>query len=57
VKLVSVAGNGKKLEQVDGMVFTVEPGATFDDNFELVKIDGECAKFLFSDQSFVLCER
>jgi len=58
VKLVSVAGNGKKLDaQVDGKVYTVEPGATFDDNFKLVKIDGECAKFLFGDQSFELCEK
>ena len=57
VKLVTVAGNGKKLDvQVDGKVYTVEPGATFDDNFELVKIDGKCAKFLFGDQSFELCE-
>ena len=58
VKLVSVAGNGKKLDvQVDGKVYTVEPGATFDDNFKLVKIDGKCAKFLFGDQSFELCEK
>ena len=58
VKLVSVSGNGKKLDvQVDGKVYTVEPGATFDDNFMLVKIDGKCAKFLFGDQSFELCER
>ena len=60
VKLVSVSvsGNGKKLVvQVDGKVYTVEPGATFDDNFKLVKIDGKCAKFLFGDQSFELCER
>jgi hypothetical protein len=58
VKLLSVAGNGKKLDvQVDGKVYTVEPGATFDDNFELVKIDGKCAKFLFGDQSFELCEK
>jgi hypothetical protein len=57
VKLVSVAGNGKKLDvQVDGKIYTVEPGATFDDNFKLVKIDGKCAKFLFGDQSFELCE-
>ena len=56
--VVSVAGNGKKLDvQVDGNVYTVEPGATFDDNFKLVKIDGECAKFLFGDQSFELCEK
>ena len=58
VKLVSVSGNGKKLDvQVDGKLYTVEPGATFDDNFKLVKIDGECAKFLFGDQSFELCKK
>jgi len=58
VKLVLVAGNGKKLDvQVDGKVYTVEPGATFDDNFKLVRIDGKCAKFLFGDQSFELCEK
>jgi hypothetical protein len=58
VKLKSVAGNGKELDvQVDGKVYTVEPGATFDDNFKLVKIDGKCAKFLFGDQSFELCEK
>jgi len=58
VKLISVAGSGKELEvQVDGKVYTVELGATFDDNFKLVKIDGTCAKFLFGDQSFELCEK
>ena len=56
LKLASVAGNGKKLEvNVDGKLYTVEEGATFDDNFKLVKIDGKCAKFLFGDQSFELC--
>jgi hypothetical protein len=56
VKLASVAGNGKKAEvNVDGKLYTVEEGATFDDNFKLVKIDGKCAKFLFGDQSFELC--
>lgn len=58
VKLVSIAGNGNKLDvSVDGKVYTVEAGATFDDNFKLVKIDGTCAKFLFGDQSFELCEK
>ena len=58
VKLISVAGSGKELDvQVDGKVYTVEPGATFDDNFKLVRIDGKCAKFLFGDQSFELCEK
>jgi hypothetical protein len=58
VKLISVAGSGKELDvQVDGNVYTVEPGATFDDSFKLVKIDGTCARFLFGDQSFELCEK
>ena len=58
VKLVSVSSSGKTLDvRVDGRVYTVEPGATFDDNFKLVKIDGRCAKFLFGDQSFELCEK
>lgn len=58
VRLVSVAGNGSKVDvEVNGKVYTVEPGATFDDNFKLVRIDGKCAKFLFGDQSFELCER
>jgi hypothetical protein len=58
VKLISIAGSGKTLDvKVDGRVYTVEPGATFDDNFKLVKIDGRCAKFLFGDQSFELCEK
>jgi len=58
VKLIGVDGSGEKLDvQVDGKVYTVQPGATFDDNFMLVKIDGKCATFLFGDQSFELCEK
>jgi hypothetical protein len=58
VKLIGVGGRGTKLDaQVDGKVYTVERGATFADNFKLVKIDGKCATFLFGDQSFELCEK
>ena len=58
VKLINVAGNERSVEvAVDGKVYTVEPGATFDDNFKLVRIDGRCARFLFGDQSFELCEK
>lgn len=58
VKLIKIAGNEKTLDvKVDGKVYTVEPGATFDDNFRLVRIDGTCARFLFGDQSFELCEK
>jgi hypothetical protein len=41
---------------VDGTVHIVEVGETFDDNFELMAISGDCATFLFGDQSFTLCE-
>jgi hypothetical protein len=43
--------------EVDGKVYTVEEGARFDENFRLVRIDGNCARFLFGDQSFTLCDR
>jgi hypothetical protein len=58
VKLHSVAPNKRSVEvSVDGKRYTVEPGATFDDNFKLVRIDGRCARFLFGDQGFELCEK
>jgi hypothetical protein len=57
VRLIGVAGGEEQLDvQVDGKVYTVEPGATFGDNFKLVKIGGTCATFLFGDQSFELCD-
>ncbi len=57
VMLESVNGNGKRLQvEVDGKLYTVEEGALFDENFKLVKINGNCARFLFGDQSFTLCE-
>jgi hypothetical protein len=57
VRLIGVGGRGEQLDvQVDGKVYTVEPGATFGDNFKLVMIEGTCATFLFGDQSFELCD-
>ncbi|HEY7659634.1 MAG TPA: hypothetical protein VIC58_03450 [Actinomycetota bacterium] len=58
VVLENVAGNGRSVEvEVDGRVYTVEPGAVFAGNFKLVRIDGRCARFLFGDQKFDLCEK
>jgi hypothetical protein len=55
VQLVSI--NNRRVQvEVDRKVYTVEDGALFDENFKLVKIDGRCARFLFGDQSFTLCE-
>jgi hypothetical protein len=42
--------------EVDGDLWTVEEGALFAENFRLVNIDGKCARFLFGDQSFTLCD-
>jgi hypothetical protein len=41
--------------EVDGTVFTVAEGESFDDNFQLVAVSGDCADFLFGDQPFTLC--
>src|SRR6266581_158619 len=50
--------NGVKYAQVsvDGTVYTVKQGQTFDGNFKLVDPAGGCATFLFGDQQFQLCE-
>lgn len=57
VTLTDVAPKKAKVEvKADGKLWTVEEGATFDDNFKLVKVENNsCAKFLFGDQSFELC--
>ncbi len=58
VTLDNISSNGSKLQvKVDGDLWTVEEGALFADNFKLVRINGKCAKFLFGDQSFTLCEQ
>jgi hypothetical protein len=58
VQLLSINNNGQRLQvKVDGKVYTVEEGALFAETFKLVNIDGRCARFLFGDQSFTLCER
>jgi hypothetical protein len=55
---VSINNNGQRLQvKVDGRVYTVEEGALFDENFKLVRLEGRCARFLFGDQSFTLCEK
>ena len=57
VQLVSINDNGRRLQvKVDGRVYTVEEGALFAETFKLVNIQGRCARFLFGDQSFELCE-
>lgn len=56
VTLLSVFRQGTMAQvEVDGVVYTVEEGATFDGNFKLVAIESPCARFLYGDESFKLC--
>jgi hypothetical protein len=41
---------------VDGTVYTVAEGDSFDDGYRLVSIDGTCASFTHDASSFTLCE-
>ena len=42
--------------EVDGIVYNPAEGATFaGGNFELRDVAGNCATFLFGDESFTLC--
>jgi hypothetical protein len=54
--LERIAAADKVEVRVDGDLWTVEEGALFAENFKLVSIDAGCARFLFGDQSFTLCE-
>ena len=42
---------------VDGTVYSVAAGQTFGPNkqYQLQSVSGNCATFLFGDQSFTLC--
>jgi hypothetical protein len=59
VQLVSIftsTGGVRKAQiDVDGTVYTVAPGQSFDGNFELVSISGSCANLVYGDQTFQLC--
>ncbi len=56
VVLLDIFADGTRVQvEVDGDVFTVSVGETFDDNFRLISISGECARFVFGDEGFTLC--
>lgn len=55
VSLININGDNVQVS-VDGQTHTVQPGDSFEGNFELVSVSGGCANFLFGDQSFTLCE-
>jgi hypothetical protein len=56
VVLLDIFQSGTMVQvEVDGTVFTVSEGETFDGNFRLVSISGSCARFVFGDEGFTLC--
>ncbi len=53
---VSDGGVRKAQVEVDGTVYTVAAGQSFDDNFKLVSFpSADCAHFVFGDEGFTLC--
>jgi hypothetical protein len=56
VDIFSSGGVQKVQVEVDGTVYTVTAGDSFNDSFQLSSIDGDCANFLFGDQPFTLCQ-
>ena len=54
--IFSRGGEQRAQIAVDGRVFVVAEGEDFDGNFRLVSVSGGCARILFGDQSFLLCE-
>ena len=53
---VAQGGVRKAQVEVDGTVYTVAAGQSFDDNFMLVSFpNASCAHFVFGDEGFTLC--
>lgn len=58
VKLVDVfLDHGERVATVlvDGSEYTVAPGETFADSFELLSLTSSCGNFVFGDERFTLC--
>ena len=53
---IAQGGIRKAQVEVDGTVYTVAAGQSFDDNFKLVSFPSVvCAHFVFGDEGFTLC--
>jgi hypothetical protein len=53
----TTGGSGAAQVEIDGQVYNVTVGETFGpgDNYELRSTSGNCATFLYGDESFTLC--
>jgi hypothetical protein len=56
VALVDIIDGDTVQVTVDGETFTVDEDEEFAQNFQLVSVSGNCARFLFGDESFTLCQ-
>jgi hypothetical protein len=56
VTLVDIVDGDTVQVTVDGETFTVDEDEEFAQNFQLVSVSGNCARFLFGDESFTLCQ-
>ena len=52
--IFTVGGTQKVQVEVDGAVYTVAPGESFQGSYKLVSISGSSANFLYGDQGFTL---
>ncbi len=54
---IAQGGIRKAQVEVDGTVYTVAAGESFDDSFKLVSFpSSSCANFVYGDEGFTLCE-
>jgi hypothetical protein len=56
VTLIDIVDGDTVQVTVDGETFTVDEDEEFAQNFQLVSVSGNCARFLFGDESFTLCQ-
>jgi hypothetical protein len=56
VTLIDIVDGDTVQVTVDGETFTVDEDEEFAENFQLVSVSGNCARFLFGDESFTLCQ-
>jgi hypothetical protein len=56
VALIDIVDSDTVQVSVDGETFTVDEGEQFAGNFEVVSVSGNCARFVFGDEGFTLCQ-
>lgn len=56
VVLVDVLDESRVQVEVEGQPLTVTEGQRFARSYQVLSVEGSCARFLFGDESFTLCE-